>query len=202
MIVSFDTTQETRTCTKCGETKAVTGFYERGLRCKACIKFANRERYLKERTARLEQAKAYRSAPNYSERQAKSRRDWYYANRDYQLRYFRERTEKFPRERMVMRARERADKEGLPFDLTAEDLEMPTHCPALGIPLVMGTGKPGDGSPSLDRIVPELGYVKGNVRVISYRANTIKQDATPDEILAVARWAERETLRVRGGACS
>lgn len=43
---------------------------------------------------------------------------------------------------------------------------------------------------SLDRIVPSLGYVPGNVAVISHRANRIKSDATADELRAVADWLD------------
>ena len=42
-----------------------------------------------------------------------------------------------------------------------------------------------DNSPTIDRIVPELGYVKGNVVVVSAKANRIKNDATITEILSV-----------------
>jgi hypothetical protein len=62
-------------------------------------------------------------------------------------------------------------------------------CPALGVPLVFGRRSPNN--PSLDRIKPELGYVKGNIAVISRRANAIKQDATADELFRVAAWAKR-----------
>jgi hypothetical protein len=44
----------------------------------------------------------------------------------------------------------------------------------------------GDASPELDRIVPSLGYVKGNVLVVSRRANRIKTDATVEELQQVA----------------
>lgn len=37
-------------------------------------------------------------------------------------------------------------------------------------------------TPSVDRIIPELGYVKGNVRIISHRANMLKSNATIDEM--------------------
>jgi hypothetical protein len=60
-------------------------------------------------------------------------------------------------------------------------------CPALGIPLEWG-GKVYHNSPSLDRIVPSLGYVKGNVAFLSHKANLIKSDATTAEICAVAEY--------------
>ncbi len=101
---------------------------------------------------------------------------------------------------LIADAKKRAKREGLPFDLTAADIVVPELCPVLGIPLVRGDKVLGDSSPSLDRITPTLGYVRGNVAVISYRANRIKQNATPDELLAVAEWARRETLRVKGAA--
>jgi hypothetical protein len=45
-----------------------------------------------------------------------------------------------------------------------------------------GQDKPTDNSPSLDKIIPSLGYVRGNVQVISQRANSIKRDATLAEL--------------------
>jgi len=89
---------------------------------------------------------------------------------------------------LVRQARRRAVRKDLPFDLVAEDLLVPDYCPALGIPLFRAAGRKAQGpnSPTLDRIVPDLGYVRGNVRVISARANQIKSDATPAELLRVA----------------
>lgn len=89
---------------------------------------------------------------------------------------------------LLQQARRRAQKKGLPFDLTVDDIVIPTFCPALGIPLFRATGQAAQGpnSPTLDRIEPRLGYTRGNVRVISSRANQIKSDATPSELLQVA----------------
>ncbi|WP_152524716.1 hypothetical protein [Novosphingobium lindaniclasticum] len=70
----------------------------------------------------------------------------------------------------------------MPFSLTYLDIVIPDHCPILGIKLERGTSYGLDTSPSLDRIVPKLGYVPGNVRVISNRANRIKSDSTPEEL--------------------
>lgn len=88
---------------------------------------------------------------------------------------------------MINGAKERSKKYNLPFDLDESDFEVPTHCPILGIELKIGDKQGGNfNSPSLDRIIPELGYVRGNVIVISKRANLIKTDAAWDEILKVA----------------
>lgn len=71
------------------------------------------------------------------------------------------------------RARQRAARRGLPFNLRVSDIIVPTVCPALGVPIIIGQMR-SVYSPSLDRIRPSLGYVKGNTRVISDKANRLK----------------------------
>lgn len=92
--------------------------------------------------------------------------------------------------RSLYGARCRAREKGIPFALTMGDLPpIPEVCPVLGIPILeQGTGP---GTPSLDRIVPALGYVPGNVRFISWRANTLKSDATAAELWLVHQDALR-----------
>jgi predicted DNA-binding transcriptional regulator AlpA len=68
------------------------------------------------------------------------------------------------------------------FSISAQSIKIPRVCPALGIPIVLGE-KRSDNSPSLDRIVPEKGYVLGNVRVISDKANRLKADLTHAQLL-------------------
>lgn len=46
-------------------------------------------------------------------------------------------------------------------------------------------------APSLDRRAPEKGYVKGNVTVMSRRANTLKLNASSEELRAIAAWVSR-----------
>ena len=84
---------------------------------------------------------------------------------------------------LVQSARNRAKKYKLPFDITHEDIVVPEFCPYLGIKLVPFSEW---SSPSLDKIIPELGYVKGNIQVISTKANTMKNNATQDELVRFA----------------
>lgn len=80
-------------------------------------------------------------------------------------------------------AKKRAKKWGMVFDLTSP-LLIPALCPVLGIPLVSssGTGRARTpNSPSYDRIDSSRGYTRDNVRVISWRANQLKNEATPEE---------------------
>jgi hypothetical protein len=92
---------------------------------------------------------------------------------------------------MVQRAKGRAKRKGIPFNLKPEDIVIPNTCPVLGIPLVRGIKIIHNGSPQLDRIIPQLGYVRGNVIVISKLANCIKQNATPDQIIQVGEYFKR-----------
>lgn len=113
----------------------------------------------------------------------------YEKNRARILQRKRELHRRDPRQYMLSGARKRASQLGLPFDLTKEDLVIPSVCPVLGIPVYSVSGKgPGDNSPSLDRLIPHLGYVRGNVVVISQRANRIKNDASAEELETVASW--------------
>lgn len=95
-----------------------------------------------------------------------------------------------PRIEMLAQARKRAKAKGIDFSISKEDIFIPTHCPVLLIPLIPGTGKfgPARGSPSLDRIDDSLGYVKGNVQVISHKANTAKNNLSPSDLLKMANW--------------
>jgi len=93
--------------------------------------------------------------------------------------------------RLASVAKCRAKKRGIEFSITKDDYVVLTHCPILGIELVYNqdTGAGGkDNSFSLDRIDPTKGYVKGNVQVISHKANSMKFTATKEELLLFAKW--------------
>ena len=106
-------------------------------------------------------------------------------------RYRKKHPEKIRMQLLLNNARIRANKAGVPFSIKAEDIVIPLVCPVFGVALALPDGSPGPGhcSPSLDRVVPELGYVPGNIRVISYRANRIRNDATVEELAAVLTYA-------------
>jgi len=99
-----------------------------------------------------------------------------------------------PAQQILKTARHRAKKRGLPFNLDISDIVLPEKCPILKLPLKlnMGTGAGGrNDSYSLDRIIPSLGYVKGNVQVISHKANSMKYSASPEELLLFAEWINK-----------
>ena len=89
---------------------------------------------------------------------------------------------------MLRAARARAKARSLSFNLTVNDFHIPDKCPALGTEIVLD-GDP-ERAPSLDRVLPQLGYVKGNVVVISNRANRIKNNAYAYELRQIAEFIE------------
>jgi hypothetical protein len=103
-----------------------------------------------------------------------------------------------PERYLVQHARNRARRLGVPFDLTEADIIVPAICPVLGIPLFWGVGKQASrahNSPSLDRLDPSKGYTRENVRIISNRANHLKNNGTAAELRAIADYIDRELGR-------
>lgn len=96
---------------------------------------------------------------------------------------------------IITAIKSRAKKLGIEFNIDATDIKIPSTCPILGIPILKefkGVGNSNRGpratSPSLDRIDNTKGYVKGNVHIISNKANVMKNSATPEELLQFAYW--------------
>lgn len=121
-------------------------------------------------------------------RRTKLHREWIKRNmqqsKTYHAGYYRKNWVKMA----LKRAHSRARSQGLMFALVEQDIVVPALCPVLSIPIIVGGKSGGPNSPSLDRHVNELGYTRENVRVISKRANTIKNDATVLELEAVLRY--------------
>ncbi len=91
-------------------------------------------------------------------------------------------------------AKARAKNKNIEFNVCIDDLlPLPTHCPILGIELnYEGTQGKGffNDSPSIDRIDSTKGYIKGNVMIISWRANRIKADSTVEELRKLLTYME------------
>ncbi len=87
-------------------------------------------------------------------------------------------------------AKKRANALDLDYDLDSKYLEsiMPDVCPSLGLEIKYGGGEKTKNSASLDRIVPEKGYVKGNVMIVSQLANLMKNEANSEEMLNFSKW--------------
>ena len=80
---------------------------------------------------------------------------------------------------MFYNASGRARRKGLEFNLTIDDIEIPTHCPVLGVELIKGIR---EQAPSIHRIDSSKGYIKGNIAIVSFRANKLINDATLREM--------------------
>jgi hypothetical protein len=197
--------QTLKTCKKCDCPKPLDAFpfstkyrVGRAPTCRACKtavarawRAVNRDRYnegqRRQRAANPEKYRGYVRA--YAERNPNGRRERQ-----------EERRARNPKiawaKNALVSSRLRAAEHGVPHSLTLDDIYAMCVdvCPVLNValeyPVKMTPGKSGGrpNSPSLDRFKGELGYVTGNVSVIAWQANSIKTNATVDEVEAVARW--------------
>ncbi len=88
------------------------------------------------------------------------------------------------------RKRENAKKRNIEFTITMEDIEWPVLCPVLDIELDYDSSGRSENSVSFDRINPNKGYIPGNVQIVSWRANRIKNDGTAEEHRKIAEYLE------------
>lgn len=156
----------------------------------------------RERNNRRKEAKNQQAKEHYEQNKqeiSQRNKEWREKNkeklREYEKSEFRKKKNKEWREnkrtedrfRFVWyAAKRRAKSSGVPFTISKQDIidifPSDGKCPMLGITLQFNNTQSKDDSPSLDRIVPELGYVPGNILLISYRANRIKNNVTVAEL--------------------
>lgn len=95
---------------------------------------------------------------------------------------------------LLSRARRRAKDSNVPFDLDIDYLlSIPNNvCPVFGLELAWcaKTNIRKDNAPSLDKLIPHLGYIKGNVSWVSWRANRIKNDGDLEDHKKIVAWLE------------
>lgn len=81
----------------------------------------------------------------------------------------------------------RARFKNLICDICSEDIILVRKCKFLNVELEYGNTRATNNSASIDRIIPSLGYVKGNIQVISNLANTMKNSASEEELISFAK---------------
>jgi len=194
-------------CTKCKIEKPLDQYFNdkrvkkdgKQARCKTCTMAKNQE-YRQEHKEERREHEQWRRAndPEWQEKVAiRSKRYYDKMKEENGERFiqYKERTKegleilrtRHPGYFMWAGARVRASEKNIPFNLDLEDIIITKYCPILGIEMIQNEGRSEFNSMTLDKIIPELGYVKGNVRVISRMANTMKSDASPEELKTFAK---------------
>ncbi len=112
-------------------------------------------------------------------------------HREWERDYLKRKRQENPEYYLWKGAKKRAKDKQLDFDIEVSDIIIPQFCPLLNIPIIhkVGKGRRCENSPSLDRLDNSLGYVKGNILVVSWRANFLKSDSQFQELqLLVNNW--------------
>jgi len=87
--------------------------------------------------------------------------------------------------------RQNSKAKGVEFSVQLSDLDIPLSCPILGITLdYFAENSKADNYPTFDRIDNTRGYVSGNVHIVSWRANRIKNDGTAEEHRKIAEYLD------------
>lgn len=173
-------------CVHAGQLQVISNFHKdkqqssgHKSRCKCCYKqYAQSERG---KQAHKRAIKKYQQKPaakeKYSKRQKKERRQ-------------------DPLRFLLYKAKERAVKFGLEFTITKQDLpsKLPAICPVLGIPIKIADGSRNANSPTLDRIDNTKGYIPGNIKIISYKANSLKSDGSIEDFKRIIAYMENEAI--------
>ena len=156
--------------------------------CKSC----NKDYRELNKEVLKQKKKSYYSRSDIRAREKISHAERYSNNRESHIQSIRDYYEENRESFLLKKSRERARKSGLDHSIALEDIIIPEYCPILGVKL---TGSFGQGqlqtNSSLDRIDSTKGYIKGNVQVISRKANTMKNNATVEELKQFAKWCEK-----------
>ena len=170
--------------------------------CKTCLEFKPYEFFTKQeksrggyvhhcKQCRVAKQKAKRASDSeYAEKCRERCRAWrknnpvasYESNKSWK--------ERNPLKNHLFNVKGKAKANNIPFNITCDDIVIPEYCPILGLKLEYNKNQTEDNSISIDRIIPELGYVKGNVQVISLLANKMKNSATPEQLHMFANWVK------------
>lgn len=98
--------------------------------------------------------------------------------------------------RQFCQRQQAANQKNIPFTILFNEIEQPEYCPVLGIKLNYGwsgLNRRDDAKATIDKVIPEVGYVPGNVFVISWRANKLKGNMTLDELQKIMNYIKDKT---------
>ncbi len=84
-------------------------------------------------------------------------------------------------------AQRRSKEYNIVCNITSEDIKLTKNCPYLNIPLEYGNNIQTIYSASLDKINPELGYIKNNIQVVSMLANQMKSSANKEQLITFSK---------------
>ena len=154
--------------------------YVKCSKCIECVRFRHKKYYSANTEESRAKSKEWRSLNSerisvLSRKRRRTADGWLYLN--------------------LIAAKKRAKAKGFDFDISPDDLTMPEVCPYFGMKFIIGDR---NWRPSLDRIDPSKGYVRGNVQVISMKANRMKSDGTLDDLIMMGRVAslQKENLGI------
>lgn len=176
---------DTKRCNHCGKELPLTDFFTNGRKgylrpeCKECTRKIRREQRKKDpEKFRARGREDYYK--NHDARKASLKKRYYYRKEHDYFAFY------------IYNKKSSVKQQGIPFELDKKYLESiwVDTCPVFGTKLVKRTEEFSDNTAELDRIVPELGYIKGNVRWISKRANRLKSDATIEELKKIIKYME------------
>ena len=90
----------------------------------------------------------------------------------------------------------KARRNNIPFTITLDQIERPEYCPVFGVRLNYGWS--GEDrltfdKASFDKVIPALGYIPGNVFIISWRANSLKSNMSLNELRKIMKYIEGKT---------
>lgn len=192
-------------CCICGEMKTLSAFGAGGTRmeCRKCGTLLAKEhrqrvrlgwivgQYTRPEAKRCRKCRQILPASRFNETDQNTSGLSAYCNDCNKKLFFEYRRTRL-RNYLLVRAKGRAKRLGLAFDLTLDDINIPDRCPALGIELYVSDGLgPSDNSPSIDRIDNTQGYIRGNVVIVSNLVNRVKTNATVDQLVAIANFYKR-----------
>lgn len=150
--------------------------------CKDCAKIKRKIYYEKNKHELLNRQRIKRKTKEYKEKN------------NIRMKEYRKNN---PVKQLIMWAKSKCKKRKIPFNLGDNDLVFTGKCAIFGTELVI-SGDNLDNSPTLDRINPSLGYVRGNVQIVSHLANRIKSSATLDQLEQIVMYVKKHQGEING----